>query len=105
MEDDFLDLMPHTVLRNAYSSIDGYGKPTYATANSSYRARVTYKQKLVTSADGTEKMSTANAVLNCTAAISATDKFTLPDGTVRPILAIEQYSDGSGIHHSKVYFG
>jgi len=104
-ENDFLDLMPHTVLRTAYSSIDGYGKPTFSTVNSSYAARVTYKQKLVKATDGSERISTAQVVLNCTASISVNDKFTLPDGTNRPILAIEQYSDSGGTHHSKIFFG
>lgn len=104
-EDDFLDLMPHSVVVNAYASINGYGSPTYSTVGSTYTARVTYKQKMVRSFDGTEKVSMANAVLNCTGTINPDDKITLPDGTVRPIVNINTISDTGGQHHVSVFFG
>jgi len=104
-ESDFDDMLVDTVVYNATGSINAYGKHTHATANSSYPARITYKQKLVKAADGTEKISTVSALLNCTAALSINGKFTLPDGSAGPNLNIERISDTGGQHHVVVYFG
>jgi len=102
---DLSSLLPHIVLESTFSSIDGYGAATFSTANSSYTARVSFKEKLVRAPDGTEKISTANAVLQTTATISPDNEYTLPDGTVRPILSISRMSDTGGQHHARIFFG
>lgn len=104
-ESDFEDMMPHNVVRKAFSTLDGYGKPTYATAGSTYSALVQYDQKLVRAFDGTEKISTAQVIMACTGTINPDDKITLPDGTSPPILNISKLSDDEGQHHVEVYFG
>lgn len=104
-ESDFLQLMPHTITKNAYSSIDGYGKATFSTGLTSYRGLLTYENKLVKAMDGKEKMSSANVILNCTGTINPDDKLNLPNGTSPPILSITSYSDNIGTHNTQVYFG
>lgn len=104
-ENDFLDLMPHSIIVNSFSSINGYGKPTFATAATTYQGLIQYKQKLIKTGSGQEKISTAQVVLNCTGTINSDDKITLSDGTIRPILGIERLSDDEGQHHIKISFG
>ena len=104
-ESEFLDLMPHTITRNAFASRDEYASPTYSTAVNSYRARVVYNQTLVRTFKGTEELSKCQAYINCTGSISPFDKITLPDNTIPPILAIKILPDEEGTHHNVVYFG
>ncbi len=104
-EDDFLELMPHSIIVKSYTSMDGYGKPTYSTAGSTYAGRCSYKQKLVRAMDGTQQVSSANVVLNCTGTINPDDKITLPDGTVRPVLSVGAEWDNESQHHVRIFFG
>lgn len=103
-ENDFLDLMPHTITHSTFKSFDGYGKASYSTISSSYTARVTYNAKLVRSFNGQEQVSSAQAVLATTKTIRTDDKLTLPSGDSPIILRIEKMSDTGGLHHQMVMF-
>jgi hypothetical protein len=104
-ENDFLDMMPHTVTHSTYASLDAYGKQSYSTANTSYSALIQYEQKKITGLDGNEVISTVHAILACTGSIDPSDRLTLPDGTSPKILTVGQVSDSGGQHHVEVYFG
>ncbi len=101
---DFYDLMPHTIFHTTYKSLDGYGKASYSTANSSYTGRVTYTNKLVRDASGQEVVSSAQVILATTSTINPDDKLTLPTGESPIILKVNVISDTGGTHHQKVYF-
>lgn len=103
-----LDLMPSTltVTRLSGVSTDGYGIPTYSTSALSRRCRVTEKQTLVRTIEGTQEIAKTVVWCRSTSTFSPSDKITLPDGTVPPLLAVEEYRDESGsLHHHKLFFG
>ena len=105
--DPLLDMMPQTLTHAAWSgmSTDGYATPTYSTDTSAYRCRVTSKQRLVRTFDGTEELAVTSAAVASTSTFSALDKFTLPDGTAPVLLSVETFRDESGVTHSKLGFG
>lgn len=104
-ENEFKDLMTHSIVRRAFTGRNSYGKPTYSTSGSTYTARVVNKQKLVRTTAGIEQISTVTAYVASTGSFDPEDKVTLPDGTSPSILAINNYPDDSGIHHNVIYFG
>lgn len=104
-ENDFLDMMPHSVVVASASSMNSYGKLSHSATNSTYSALVQYEQKLIRAMDGTEKISMAQVIMASTKFISPNDKITLPDGTKRPIFKIDTLADDEGQHHIEIYFG
>lgn len=100
---EFRDLMTDTVTHYALSSRDAYGTPSYG-AGTSYPARVVRKHKLVRDAAGQQVVSTAQAWLGGTPAITPQDKVTLSDNSSPPIVAIERYQDEVGASHTVVFF-
>lgn len=104
-ETEFTDLMPHSIVRKAFTGRNSYGKPAYSTSGSTYTARVVNKQKLVRNASGIEQVSTVTAYVASTSAFDPEDKITLPDGTSPNIITINITPDDGGTHHSTIYFG
>ena len=103
-EDEFLDCMTGSITVKTLSSIDGYGKETFATSATTYAALIQEEQQLVRAFDGTEQMAETTAHINSTAAISPDAEFTVA-GDTRPVLAIQTLSDQDGVHHVVVHFG
>lgn len=83
-----------TVTHKAYSSDDGYGKPTYATGVSR-TAIVERRQKYVRTKTGEEKLSLARILFLFPVTITERDLITLPDGSEMPILRIVGPVDGT----------
>jgi len=81
-----------TVTHAAFSSDDGYGKPTYSTGVSR-TAIVERRQKYVRTMAGDEKLSLAKLTFPYPVTINERDKITLPDSTVMPILHISGVVD------------
>lgn len=104
-ENDFLDCMPQSVVVNTISTIDAYGKPSFATSATTYAALIQQEQVLVRALDGTEKMAETTAIINATGTINPEDQITLSEGDTRPILSIQTLSDNEGIHHTVIHFG
>lgn len=105
-ENDFNEMLSAILLCSTFKSLDGYGQSAFSTSATTYSAHISYRQKLVSDMDGKERMSLMNAIINCTGVVNADDKWTLPDGTSPPVIAVEQFSDtGPGLHHSRVWFG
>ena len=104
-EDDFRHCMPHSITHSTYSTLDGYGKQSFSATATTYSALIQYDQKLVRSFDGTEKLSTHNAIMNSTGSIDPNDLLTLPDGSTPPILSVLLSNDSGGQHHAEVFFG
>jgi len=101
---DFLDMMPATIIHSPFVSRDSYGQPTYGSSTN-YRARIVYKDTIIRGVDGSELVSRQQCWVNGTPSIRPTDKVTLPDGTSPPIFNVEKFSDESGDHHVKIFFG
>jgi hypothetical protein len=76
-----------TVTHKAFSSVDGYGKVTYATGVAR-TAIVERRQKYVRTANGEEKLSLAKILFLTPVSVDEWDLFTLPDSTEMPILRI-----------------
>ncbi len=95
------------VAHYAWTSQDGYGKPTYASAKT-YPAIVTRTQRLIRTQTGHEVMSRAsleflqlpkaNGASNRTEPIDTRDKLVLPDGTTGPILDVNGLLDPTTEH-------
>jgi len=105
MDTNLTDLMPHTITRYAYASVDAYGKEPHPTASSTSSARVYNKQVLIRSMGGAQQVARTIAIVNCTGTIDPNDRITLPDGTSPVILSIDTVPDENGIHHNTIYFG
>ena len=99
----FLQLMPHSVVLNAFSaeSTAGYGAPGYATAATTMRARVVAKQQKVLQRDGSEIAGDHVAWLASTRTITLRDKLTF-QGSTYEILSVARYPDDVGLHHQKL---
>lgn len=86
------DSLQATITHAAFSSDDGYGKPTYATGVSR-TAIVERRQKYIRTMAGDEKLSLAKLTFVGPVTINERDKITLPDSTVMPILKIDGVVD------------
>lgn len=103
-ESDFLDLMPSTIKRNAFlrRSTDGYGGPRYSTTSTqSMRARVVRNSTLQVILQGQTITPDLVAWAESTASLNVQDKFTYA-GTTYRCVGIEQPTDETGIHHTKL---
>lgn len=101
--DDFKDLMTDTVIVKPLSSRSAYGVPTYGSGTT-YTARVVRMHKMVRDSQGHQVVSTAQAWIAGTPAISPQDQVALSDGTTPAIAAVERFQDEVGSSHTKVYF-
>ena len=83
-----------TITHEAFSSVDGYGKPTYSTGVAR-KCIVERRQKLVRTREGQEKLSLAKLTFPYPVTIDERDRITLPDSTIMPILRIDGVIDPS----------
>ena len=101
---DWLDMCPHTVTVEPFSSRNAYGAATYGTAVT-YRARVQGKNQMIRNVGGEEVVSTITVYV-ATQTMTPQDRITLPSPfspTQPDILAVQRVSDESGQHHVVVY--
>lgn len=102
----FQSLMPSTVIRSTRTGHSNYGAPTFSTTTTKIRARVVDKPGMVRNTEGEDvAYRTIVWAASTSATIQPSDRFTLPDGTSPPLLAVERYPDQSGPHHVKLFFG
>ena len=99
------ELMSDTVTVSSFSALstDGYGVRSYS-AGTSYPARVVRTNELVRNFEGIETVSNVTAWVNSTGTLSPEDRFTLPDATSPPLLALDGFPDEDGIHHYRARF-
>lgn len=102
----FLEMMTDTVVFNAGSAIDKYGKRTYGGTQTSASARVVYETRLMKDAEGQDIVSAGRVYLyGPYASLTLADKITLPNGTTPVIVGLETKKDVGGNHHTVVHFG
>lgn len=103
----FLSMMDSTVKISTRTTHNNYGEPSFAATTSSYRARIVEKPGYLRNGQA-EEISYSHVMWVASTgsvSITASDRLTLPDGTIRPMLAVERYPDEDGAHHVKVYLG
>lgn len=102
-----VDMMQSTLQVQQMVGVDNYGEPSYSTAVSTFPCYITEKQKRVRNAMGEEVVSSHIVyVANTEGTLSATDLYTLSDGSQPAVITIENHRDETGeYHHSVVYFG
>ena len=100
-ESEFLNLMPHTVVRTAFMRRDAYGAPTYASTATTYGARVVASPTQIPSGDGVMVVATHTMWLATTASLAPEDKLSFGGSTFR-ILEIANFPDEVGAHHVRV---
>lgn len=112
---DWVDMMPHTVSIEPFSSNDSYGEPSYG-ASVSYRGRITRKPHYVRGKDGNDIVAegvvwlgppTSDLTDDTVPTVTTRDRITLPDGTLTqpPIMSVSKIADENGDHHLKIHFG
>lgn len=106
IDSKFLEMMPDTVIFNAGSAIDKYGKRTYGGTQTSANGRVIYETRLMKNMEGQDIVSTGRVILyGAYATLTLADKITLPNGTTPVIVGLETKKDTGGNHHTVVHFG
>lgn len=105
--DQFLEMMPDTIIFNASTAMDKYGKKTFGGSNVSVRGRVQYETDLIKDDYGQDIVAMGKVYLYGNySTITLTHKMTLPNGTSPVIVKVDNKSDtGATAHHTVVYFG
>jgi len=95
-----------TVTHEAWSSVDGFGKPTYASGVSR-SAIVEHKQHLLRNSNGQETLSSHRLLFLEPVAIDPRDRLTLSDGTTASILSVNGVMDPStdAPYYAEVFVG
>lgn len=105
-ENEFLDFMRDTIVRNQILGYSAYGSPLYSTASSSYQCRIVHLHEAITKDMGAENLIIAIAYVASTATFDPEDQITFPDGTKPKILDMDAYPDEDGpYHHLQIKFG
>ena len=103
---DFLPLMLETVTLKANSTVDKYGKQSFAASGVTFRARLIYDTRLVRDSEGREVVEAGKAVLyGAVPLLNPRWQIALPDGTTPKITFVDTVQDEDGDHHSVVGFG
>lgn len=105
LDREFLPLMLETVTLTAQSSLDRYGKQSFAASGTSYRARLVWQERILRDKDGREIVESGRAILYGTTDADPTWRITLPDGSTPKITMVNTIQDEDGDHHSVVGFG
>jgi hypothetical protein len=103
---EFLPLMLETVTLKPNSTLDKYGKQSFAASGASYRARLVYDTRMVRDSEGREVVEAGRAILyGAVSSLSPRWQITLPNGTTPKITFVDTVQDEDGDHHSVVGFG
>ena len=104
---NFLEMMPDTVIFNANTAVDKYGKKTFGGGNISVKARLIDETTLVKTDEGQDIVSGGRAILaGDYSTLTLGHKITLPNGATPVIVKINNINDTSATtHHTVVYFG
>ena len=107
-ESEFLDCMPHKVVYTPpTTAVDGYGTITFSATNSTFMGLVQYENKIIRDADGNERLSDTQVIINATGVLHPEGRYALPDstGTFPTVLAVDRLADNEGQHHIEIAFG
>lgn len=99
------DLMVETITITGATSIDSYGKHSYAAPTSVSHCRVQTGAHKITDMNGQEIVAAGKVYIASTPTITPESKITLPDGTTPRVLIVDTFSDERGSHHTCVHYG
>lgn len=102
---DFYVMMPHTVTVFGSSTLDKYGKQSYAATGTSYRCRVVWDQRMIRTTDGREILEAGRAIVYGVATVDVNDRITIPGGGSPLVTSVSQVKDEVGDHHTVIGFG
>ena len=80
---------------------DEHGQPTYGTATT-IKCRISYKQKMVRTVTGEERVSNATIYCEGDPGIDPKDRVIMPDGSTPPILKAGTFKDETGSAHQEL---
>jgi hypothetical protein len=102
----FNEMMTDTIVFNAQSAIDKYGKKTFGGSQTSVTGRIVFETRLMKDMEGQDIVSTGRVYLyGAYTALTLGHKITLPSGATPVIVALETKKDTGGNHHTVVHFG
>jgi hypothetical protein len=102
----FAEMMTDTIVFNAQSAIDKYGKKTFGGSTTTASGRIVFETRLMKDMEGQDIVSTGRVYLyGPYASITLGDKITLPSGATPVIVAVETKKDTGGNHHTVIHFG
>ena len=102
----FAEMMTDTIIFNAGTAIDKYGKRTYGGTTVTAQGKVIYENRLIKDQEGQDILSTGRVILyGPYTSLTLADKITLPNGTSPVIISLETKKDTAGPHHTVVHFG
>jgi|2_EtaG_2_1085320.scaffolds.fasta_scaffold10065_2 hypothetical protein len=102
---ELLTLMPSTIKVSTRSGHDNYGAAQFAASTTNHRCRVLERPGFIRGR-GEEEIAYRDVVWarsTGSASITASDRVTLPDGTIRPVVKVERYPDDDGENHVKIF--
>lgn len=103
---EFLPFMLETVTLKANSTVDKYGKQSFAESGVSYRARIIYETRLVRDSEGREVVQAGKAIIyGAVTSLNPRWQIALPNGTLPKIIFVDTIQDEDGDHHSVIGFG
>lgn len=103
---EFLPMMRETVTLRAQASLDKYGKQSFATGASTYRARLIWQERILRDKEGREVVEAGRAILyGAASSVTPQWQITLPDGSTPKITSVATIEDEDGDHHSVIGFG
>lgn len=104
-EDEFLELMPHTlVVKEPSGTRNVYGRATSHEEEFEWQCLIQQEAKLTRASNGDEVTSTTQAYGPPTPAISVNAEVTFPDGSTRPLIGVSLYADDEGAHNQVLMF-
>lgn len=107
MQSPFLEMMPDTIVFNATTATDKYGKKTFGGANVSVRGRIVDDTVLIKNDQGQDIVASGKVYLyGDYSTLTLGHKITLPDGSTPVILKLDSKNDTTTTtHHTVVYYG
>lgn len=101
-ETDFLELMKQTLTVEASTGLNKYGRPGGYGAATSVKCRVREGTEVVRDFNGEETISDVQAWCQGDVTAAETSRYTLPDGSTPPLVAVQKFPDESGSVHNTV---
>jgi hypothetical protein len=99
------ELMTDTVTIAAVSSLDSYGKRTHGTPTTYSACRIQTGNRKVTAPDGQERVAVGRVYLPNAPTVTINDRLLLPGNVLAPIIAVDEFHDEQGTHHTIVHYG
>jgi len=99
IETAYLELFSETVTIFAASTMDVYGKYSYASGVSS-SAHLVLNTKLAVAPDGREVVEIGKVYLYGQVAVTTSSKIVLADGSAPVIISVQRPYDEAGWHHT-----